>query len=225
MALERPDLTGCLEIENCENLFFSDKTGLLVTDCTCDYNELGYGLEDGIELDDVTGAILSVFYPSLSTAFIFTFTIVNHVITACTLTDLNGTVTTVTSDLTTTEFPLNEFPINLEEYGITFPALTDGIVKWEYTISGTSDVDTPSEPFNYTTSGGILNTCSIECCIENKYLELDANCDCCADKKEAIKESEFWLAAAKYAINVGQDIKAQGFLDKAIDTCNYNCDC
>lgn len=217
----RIDLTGCLTVEDCEQILFSDETGSLVSACVDDQNDLGYGLIGGIALNDVTGAILNIYYPGLTTPFKFTFTIVNAVITVATLTDLNGTVTNITANLESTVFPLTEFDITLAAYGVTLPELTDGIIKWDYTISGTSGVD----DFGYVTSGGILNTCDVECCIENKYLELDPTCQCSENKKQIIKEAEFWLAAAKYAINVGQDSKADALLTKAKDVCNSNCDC
>ncbi len=100
MALERIDLTGCIEIEKgCTQLLFSDITGFLVTVCNDEYNELGYGLVDGIALDDVTSAQLNVYYPSMTTPITFDFIIASHVITECLFTDLNGTVTDITAFL------------------------------------------------------------------------------------------------------------------------------
>ena len=96
MSLTRIDLKGTLSVEtNCTQLIFNDTTGFKVTTCTCDENALGYGLTGGIALDDVTGAVLNVYYPGITTPIIFTFTIVNHVITAATLTDLNLVVTNI----------------------------------------------------------------------------------------------------------------------------------
>ena len=221
MALERIDLTGCLSVEEaCSKLLFSDVTGFVVTSCNDEYNEEGYGLEGGIELDDVTSAVLNVYFVGQTVPITFSFTIVNHVITACTLTDLNGVVIDITSLLESTVFPLTDFDINAD-YGVTIPSLTDGIIKWDYAISGTSD----DESFEYTTSGGIGNDCEINCCIENKYLELDPNCDCSADKKRQLIDSEVFLWGFRYAINAGQDSKAQGFLDNATEICNKNCNC
>ena len=224
MALTaRVDLTGQLCVEDgCKTLKFSDVTGFLVTTCNDEYNELGYGLVGGIALNDVTQAVLNVYFPSMTTPVTFTFTIASHVITGATLTDLDGTVTDITDLLESTVFPLNEFDTTLD-YGVILPTLADGIVKWDYTITG---LDTDSETFSYTTSDEALITCETSCCVENSYLEIDTNCGCFDEKIKKIITSEVLLQGAKYAMNVGQDSKAEDMLTKAKDICVSNCkDC
>lgn len=223
MALERIDLTGCIEIEKgCTQLLFSDITGFLVTVCNDEYNEFGYGLADGIALDDVTSAQLNVYYPSMTTPITFDFIIASHVITECLFTDLNGTVTDITTLLESTVFPLTNFDVTLAAYGVTLPEMADGIFKWDYTISGLSG----GLSFSYTTSDEALSSCSVNCCIENKYVEMDLSCGCFDDKLKNLILSEVLLQGAKYAMNVGQDSKAQGMLDKAAEICDSNCtDC
>ena len=224
MALtERINLTGCIEIEKgCTQLLFSDITGFLVTVCNDEYNEFGYGLTDGIALDDVTSAQLNVYYPSMTTPITFDFTISSHVITECLFTDLNGTVTDITALLESTVFPLTNFDVTLAAYGVTLPEMSDGIFKWDYTISGLSG----GLSFSYTTSDEALSSCSVNCCIENKYVEMDLSCGCFDDKLKNLILSEVLLQGAKYAMNVGQDSKAQGMLDKAAEICDSNCtDC
>lgn len=224
MALtERIDLTGCIEIEKgCTQLLFSDITGFLVTLCNDEYNEFGYGLADGIALDDVTSAQLNVYYPSMTTPITFDFIIASHVITECLFTDLNGTVTDITALLESTVFPLTNFDVTLAAYGVTLPEMADGIFKWDYTISGLSG----GLSFSYTTSDEALSSCSVNCCIENKYVEMDLSCGCFDDKLKNLILSEVLLQGAKYAMNVGQDSKAQGMLDKAAEICDSNCtDC
>ena len=223
MALERIDLTGCIEIEKgCTQLLFSDITGFLVTVCNDEYNEFGYGLADGIALDDVTSAQLNVYYPSMTTPITFDFIISSHVITKCLFTDLNGTVTNITALLESTVFPLTNFDVTLAAYGVTLPEMADGIFKWDYTISGLSG----GLSFSYTTSDEALSSCSVNCCIENKYVEMDLSCGCFDDKLKNLILSEVLLQGAKYAMNVGQDSKAQGMLDKAAEICDSNCtDC
>lgn len=227
MSLERLDLSGeiCVS-EGCTVLTFNDTTGFKVSACADEQNDEGYGLTDGILLDDVTKAILNVYFVGQTTPFKFTFTIVNHVITACTLTDLNGDITTITADLESTVFPLTDFVINLEDYGVTFPALVDGIVTWDYTISGTSDVLTTDEPFSYTTSDGQLVDCTVDCCLENKYLELNSSCECIDGKIDNLILGEIFLWGSRFAMNVGQDDKVNDFMAKANEICNDNCkDC
>ena len=224
MALtERIDLTGQLCVEDgCKTLKFSDVTGFLVTLCNDEYNLSGYGLTGGIDLDDVSQAVLNVYFPSISTPITFTFTIVDHVITNATLTDLEGVTTDITSLLESTVFPLTNFDITLD-YGVTLPELADGIVKWDYTITG---LDADDETFSYTTSDEALVSCNTNCCVEKSYLEMDTNCGCFDSKLKNIITSEVFLQGAKYAMNVGQDSKAQGMLDKATDICQSNCsDC
>jgi hypothetical protein len=223
MAIERIDLTGCIEIEKgCTQLLFSDITGFLVTLCNDEYNEFGYGLTDGAALDDVTSAQLNVYYPSMTTPVTFDFTISSHVIKECLFTDLNGTVTDITALLESTVFPLTNFDVTLAAYGVTLPEMSDGIFKWDYTISGLSG----GLSFSYTTSDEALSSCSVNCCIENKYVEMDLSCGCFDDKLKNLILSEVLLQGAKYAMNVGQDSKAQGMLDKAAEICDSNCtDC
>lgn len=223
MVTARVDLTGQLCVEDgCKTLKFSDSTGFLVTTCNDEYNELGYGLTGGIALNDVTQAVLNVYFTSITTPITFTFTIATHVITNATLTDLNGTITDITSLLESTVFPLTNFDITLD-YGVTLPTLADGITKWNYTISG---LDADLETFEYTTSDEALITCSADCCVENSYLEIDTNCGCFDAKIKKIITSEVLLQGAKYAMNVGQDSKAEDMLAKAKEICNSNCkDC
>lgn len=223
MALERIDLTGCIEVEKgCTQLLFSDTTGFLVTECNDEYNEFGYGLVGGIALDDVTSAQLNIYYPGITTPVTFDFIIASHVITECLFTDLNGAETDITALLESTVFPLTNFDITLAAYDVELPELSDGIIKWDYTISGLSGGLT----FSYTTSDEALSTCSINCCIENKYVALDLNCGCFDSKLKDLILSEVLLQGSKYAMNVGEDSKAEGMLDKAKEICESNCsDC
>lgn len=219
----RIDLSGCLLVkEGCAKLLFSDTTGFLVSECEDDQNDSGYGLDGGIALNDVTEAILNVYFVGQTIPFKFTFTISSAVITECILTDLNGNETNITTNLESTVFPLTDFQINLEAYGVTFPELTDGIVKWDYTISGTVD----EEEFSYTTSDGTLVDCTLDCCIENKYRDLDLNCGCLDGKIDDLVLSEIFLWGARFSMNVGQDDKTDNFMAKGNEICNNNCkDC
>jgi len=213
MALERIDLTGCIEIEKgCTQLLFSDTTGFIVTVCNDEYNEFGYGLVDGIALDDVTSAQLNIYYPSMTTPVTFDFIIASHVITECLFTDLNGTVTDITALLENTTFPLTDFDVTLAAYDVELPEMADGIFKLDYTISGVSG----GLSFSYTTSDEALSTCSINCCIENEYVDMDLSYGCFDAKLKDLILSEVLLQGAKYAMNVGQDSKAQGMLDKIV---------
>jgi hypothetical protein len=222
MITNRIDLTGALcNGDICSELLFSDVTGFLVSDCLATQNDLGYGLVGGITLNSVETAQLNVYFISMTTPITFDFTIVSGVITACFLTDLSLVSHDITPLLVSTVFPLTDFNINFD-YGVTIPAVVDGLYTWDYTITGTSG----SDVFTYTTSGGMLSTCSTDCCIEKSYLELDTNCGCLSDKIKDIIKTEVFLAAANYAMNAGQTAKADDLLTKAKDICTSNCkDC
>lgn len=222
MALtERIDLSGSICVEQgCKQLLFNDSTGFFVSVCNDEYNEFGYGLVDGIALDDVTSAQLNVYFPDMNTAVKFDFIITNHVITECIFTDLNLVETDITSLLESTVFPLTNFDITLAAYGVTMPEISDGIIKWDYTISGISG----GESFSYTTSDEALSSCSTDCCIENKYVSLDLSCGCFDRKIKDLILSEVLLQGSKYAMNVGQDSKAESFLNKAKEICDSNCE-
>lgn len=219
----RIDLSGkiCIE-EGCTKLKFSDTTGFLVTACNDEQNYLGYGLAGGIALDDVTSARLNVYYVGMTVPIIFNFTIVNHVITAATITGLDLVVTNIFPILTSNVFPLYEFDIT-KDYGIIVPQLTDGIIKWDYTING---VASDEVPFSYTTSGEDLSDCKLNCCITEKYTSLDPNCDCFGKKKQDLINSEIFFWGAKYSMDIGKDSKSESFLNKGTELCNTNCkDC
>jgi hypothetical protein len=220
MALERLDLSGEICVDDCASLLFTDTTGSVDSPCNDEQNDEGYGLTDGIEADDVTTAQLNVYFPSVTTPIIFDFTIASSVITAATLTDLNGTVTNILADLDSTVFPFVDFSIT-KDYGVTIPTVIDGYYTWDYTIAGVSG----GESFSYTTSDSFTSDCTVNCCIEDKYATLDSECGCFDDKRKDLINSEIFLWGSRFAMNVGQDEKAQGFLDKANELCNKNCDC
>ena len=221
MALTRLDLSAqiCVE-DSCSKLLFSDTTGSVDAACASDVNEFGYGLFGGITSANVSEAIVNVYYPLMTNPVKFTFTIVSNAITNATITDLNNVTTNIFSLLTSTVFPFVDFDISAD-YGVTVPEVTDGLYTWDYTINGTSP-----EEFTYTTSGGFTSDCTVDCCIEKSYLEMDSNCGCFEDKVKVIIRSEVFLWASRYAINVGQNSKADNFLTKAKESCETNCkDC
>lgn len=222
MITNRIDLTGAMCVGGvCSELLFSDVTGFVISDCADTQNDQGYGLAGGITLNDVKTAQLNVYFVSMTTPITFDFTIQNGVITACSLIDLSLVSHNITALLESTVFPLTDFNINFA-YGVTIPEVVDGLYTWDYTISGLSG----SDSFSYTTSGGVLSTCTTDCCIEKSYLELDINCGCLSDKIKDIIKTEVFLCAANYAMNVGQSAKADNLLTKAKEICTSNCkDC
>ena len=219
MALTRLDLSAQVCIEDCANLKFSDTTGFLVTSCADDYNLNGYGLSGGIDVNDVTSSELNVYYPNMDVAYKFNFTIVNGLVTAATLTDINLIVVDIFPFLISKVFPFVDFDLNLLAYTVIYPSISDGIVKWDYSIIGQSGV----ENFGYTTSDEFLNDCNINCCITNSYTDVDLTCKCYKDKIKNIQLSEFFVKAAQYAMSTGNDGKTNGYLSMANELCKGNC--
>lgn len=222
MALVRINLSGDVCVENgCTELNFSDTTGFLVSVCVDDYNINGYGLTGGIALNDVTSAALNVYYPQMTTPILFNFTVVNGVITACTLIDLNLVVHNIYSKLVSLVFPLVNLNIALD-YAVKIPTVVDGLYKWDYTISGLSG----GTSFSYTTSDGFISTCTVECCTSKNYLDLDMGCSCSDKAILDIIKQEIFLNGSNYAMNVGMDDKANSFITKAKEICDNKCkDC
>lgn len=222
MSLVRIDLSGDVCVENgCSELNFSDTTGFLISACSDDQNNLGYGLVGGIALNDVTSAILNVYFPGITTPIVFNFTIQNGVIIACTLTDLSNISSDILIKLASIAFPLVNFNTALN-YGVKIPKVGDGLYKWDYTIIGVSG----GLDFSYTTSNGFTSTCEAECCLGDNYLELSVDCSCSDKKMLDIIKQEIFLNGANYSLNIGMDQKANDFISKAKEICNNKCkDC
>ena len=216
----RINLSGEVCVDNgCTALNFCDNTGFLVSACIDDQNSLGYGLAGGIALNDVTSAVLNVYYPNMTTPIVFNFTVLNRAITACTLTDLNLVAHNIYSKLVSLVFPLVDFNIALD-YAVKIPAVVDGLYKWDYTISGLSG----GTSFSYTTSDGFISDCNAQCCTSKEYLDID--CSCSDTKIMSIIKQEIFLNGAAYAMNVGMDNKADEFLADAKKLCDNKCkDC
>ena len=214
MALERVGLAITTTLtENCTVITGEDTTGTY----NVTTNPLGYGLPGGIAFNDIITAVYELYYPGQTTPITYTLTYAAGTVTALTVTDLNGTVYNIFADLATL-MTGNVFTLTGTD-AFTLPTITDGIFNVVYTISGTNP-----EVFTYTTNSEFLSTCTTDCCISNMYLSLDMECSCSDAKKVAIMNAEVFLNAAKYSIQVGQDSKAQAFLDKASEICN-DCGC
>lgn len=219
MALTRLGLTIETTItEKCTKLTVEDITGAYnVTS-----NPLGYGLPNGIALTDVTLIVIDVYYPSITTPITYTMTQVAGTPTALTVTDLNGVIYNIFADIATL-YVLGVFNLT-GTTAFTLPTIVDGIFNVVYTISGIESVSGLS--FSYTTNSNFLSSCSVNCCIENKYNALDLCCDCSTNEKQNIRDAETYLVGARMAIESGLTSKAQCLLDKATDLCNSNCsDC
>lgn len=202
--MARPTLAITLEVDStCEELLLNDTTA-------------NYGAPT-VTLNSVTGLVVVLNY-SDGSYLTFTFTIVNQVITACTLGVSGATATAITSELESTVWPLVDFNFFFD-YGVDVPEFTDMVYTADYTITGGSG-DTA---FSYTTSATIVRTCDVCCCITESFQAVDPNCideDCLFKKIMA----DTYLKIAGFSANVGNTDRAQLALTKAIDMCNCECE-
>jgi len=216
MALTRVSLTTVTNIADaCSKITITDITG----NYNATSNPLGYSLPGGITYANITSIVINLYYPSVTTPIKYTFTMASGIPTALTVTDLNGVVYDIFADIATL-YVLGVFNLTGTD-AFTLPTITDGIINTDFTISGTSP-----EAFSYTTSNWELSSCSVNCCIENMYKNLDMCCDCSESAMDRIKDAELFLCGAMMAIEIGQNEKAQCLLDKATALCDGNCtDC
>jgi hypothetical protein len=213
-----------LEIETvlskgCSKITVEDVTGAYnVTS-----NPLGYGMPNGILQNDINTIVINLYYPDITTPITYTFTLSKAsgslVVTALTVTDLNGVVYNIISELSVL-YVNNIFDLTGTE-AFTLPTITDGIFSIDFTISGIDSIT--SQSFEYTTSSDFLSSCNADCCIMEMYKNLDMCCDCSEEEIKRIQKAETFLMGAKCAINIGQDEKSLCLLNKAKEICDGNC--
>ncbi len=191
-------------------------TNMTLTDSTADY---GAG---SITLNSVTGLVVVVTMAD-GTYFTYTFTIVNQVITVCTLSISGGTATTITTELVSTVWPLSVFGL-FTDYGVTLPDFDDMVYTVDYTITGQTDPVDDTTAFSYTTSSTIAKTCDLCCCLSKAYQEVDPNC---IDEDELFEKimADTYAKVAVFSANVGNATRAQLALTKGIALCDCNCGC
>jgi len=218
MALTRLDLSIELtKATDCSDITLTDDTGTY--DVTT--NPLGYGLPSGITVNNVTGLIITV---NMSSGIYFTYTCVvaSGVINSCLLSVNGGTGTEIVSLLASTTFPVTDFSLFDEDYGVTLPELEDSIVEVDYNITGSSGEDT----FNYLTSDSVMISCDICCCKDKLLLSIDPNCDCSSDAMQNYLRVSTYLEIAEMNMDIGKNDIALINLNKAIEICNCGCsDC
>lgn len=218
MALTRINLSETLTTSaDCSDVALTDSTGLY----NITTNPLGYGAPLAATVNSVTSAIIKV-NMSGGIYFTYTFTIVNGVITAATVSINGASAVNILSHLTSTAFPFTSISLFSTTYGVTLPSLEDTVLEVDYSIIGTQS----GTAYNYTTSSTALLTCSICCCLANLALEIDPLCDCSQDTTQAYLKASSYLEVAAMNMDVGKTDQALIALNKAKEICNSkDCGC
>jgi len=217
MAVSRPDVSIDLEVSNsCDSLLLTDDTGTY----NVTTNPLGYGLPSGPAVNDVTGLTIVLTFDTQDTYITFDFTIASGVITAATLSVAGATAVDILSELASTTWPLTDFDF-FRDYGVTIPAFELGVHSVDYTISG---LVSPAS-FSFTTSKSILNECSVNCCIQQKFAGIDVSCGCSNKEVLTAMVARGYLMAATYAAQSGDTANAVLALNKANELCDAEGDC
>lgn len=173
MAVTQPNLTIELtQNSGCSGISLADTTGVYGVDG----NTNGYGLPGSPSINDVTTVIVVLTYNSLGSYITYYFTLLNGVITACTLGIQGATPVDVFGALTSNVWPFTTIlPFNLTgDYGITLPTFVDEIFTVDYTIEGVISGD----EFIFGTTRSTTVLCNSRCCLDKKWTAIDPTCSC-----------------------------------------------
>jgi hypothetical protein len=202
-----------------EQLFFEDATGTY----NATTNTGGYGAPN-IASTTVTSVQLNLLWANGTTVY-YTFTVSSGTITAASVTDVEGTVYNFLSDLASTVFPIVD-PNFLDltdtfDDEIVLPSFDDGQYTVTYKIIGSSG----GTAYSYTTSKTFFRDVDLCCCLSEKRLTVDPNCESCG-VKERVNEIVFWHEAALCAVETGKaNSVALAYFEKAQELCDEDCDC
>lgn len=210
-------LTISTVVTDCDTMTFVDSTGTYPT------AEQGYGLPTGTTSAHVTGAVIVVNLPDGS-YLTYTFTILNNALVTATLSLSGATAVNIYSYVSAVLFPFTGFSL-FGSYGVTLPALEDGVYEVDYTITGRINPDVADTAYSYTTSKSILVGCSTCCCITKLGADLDIECGCDSNEVWTFILARTFYRIAGFATNVGNTANAQLALDKASDLCENGCGC
>jgi hypothetical protein len=202
---------------DCSYIYYIDSTG--------SYSELnpeGYGAPNPTAASVIT-YVLEILQPEATIPFTFTFTIVNLVITACTQTDPDGTVTNIYADLLSTVFPFTStYPFKITGEMLTGEEdslLDDGVYNADISLTSTG-------PATVTNDQDFLLQCQVCKCKDQKFAELSpADCNCECGKIEKLMSIDAFIQAANSAMDVGYSAEAQVNITKAADLCEGDCGC
>jgi hypothetical protein len=181
---------------DCTTIYLTDVTGVVGTDGNTD----GYDISGGPAHDDVTSLTIVVTYNNFPTTLTYVFTLVNHAVTDCTLAIASGTPANIFAELDPSNlvFPFeasNPFSL-FADYGVDIPTFTDDIYTVSYTIEG----EVSAEAFSFTTEESLAILCAYQLCVNQKFAEIDWNCEC------ASKKSQQALLGQAYINQVGASV-------------------
>lgn len=228
MALSILNLTVELySNDDCDGLILEDITGLYSAN-----NLNGYNLPNGVAVNDVTELVITLNYTILSVSAVYTFTIVNGVITAATIEFNGASPVDILSQLSSTAFPFtstNPFEFfNSYVDGsstIALPSIEDGAYSVSYNITGSAlDVTTETD-FDLTATDMVLVDCATCCCINNLFAAIPEDCGCDDSKSLNAITAKSYLEIARYAVEVDNSERANIFINKAKTVCDCDCGC
>lgn len=185
-------------------------------------NTEGYGAPNPTAASVIT-YVLSILQPEATLPYIYTFTIVNLVITDCTQTTPAGVVTNIYADLLSTVFPFtaaDPFRITSEMLGeSSTDSLPDGVYNAAISLTSTG-------PATVTNDADFLLQCVVCKCKDQKFAALSpADCNCECGKIEKLMAIDSFIQSANSAMDVGYSAEAQINITKAADLCSGNCGC
>ncbi len=201
--------------DGCLTWDFVDSTGAYVAVT----NVGGYGTPN-VASSAITSATILIIPHGYTTGYTFTFTIASNVITACTVTAPDGTITTITADLTSTVFPFttaDPFVIIGEWLGYGEDSqITSSTYYFEYNVTDGSAT--------YTSSADRVIVCQVCCCVRNAQADLDATeCSCESPTIEKVMRSQMFLDSAIWAMENGEVEKSYTNLMAAKTLCEGGC--
>lgn len=214
MAVSSPNLTIDLyKNDSCTALLLADITGIVGVNGNVD----GYG-PDTVLVNDVTGVIITLLYNSLQTPVTYTFTIANGVITACTLSISGGTPANIFAQLTSTVWPFAAtLPFDLfGDYNVNTPTFQDDVYSATYVISGTHN----AEAFEFTAVKNKAVTCNAQYCIDQKFTELDWDCECSTDASKEALLGQALINQVHASVVLGDLSTSLASLSKVQSLCN-----
>lgn len=224
MAVSPPVLTIQLDTSSdCTTINLSDITGVVGVDG----NTTGYGLSNGVAVNDVDTVTIVVTYGSLATTITYVFTVASGVITACTLQIASGTPADIFSELVSTAWPFTtSVPFSLfADYGVAIPNFTDDVYTVSYQIEGTNA--TP-EVFDFTTEEDKVVVCAAQLCINKRFADIDWACECSADKAKQALLGQGYINQIVASVGLGDLTTALSALEKVnrlCDTASGGCGC
>ncbi len=197
-----------------DSYFFQDETNLYSPD-----NLLGYNAPGGVAINTINEVVITFTYTQLDADLIYTFTVLNAEIIACTCQFAEGSITNIFSELTSTVWPFtsaNRFEIT-KDYGVIIPALDDMVYECSYTISDDST--------DYTNVIQDLMDVATNCCLSKLSTLADIND--VDSNTPAIKGFGYLLTAHNASI-LGNTDQANSYINKAKSICadaDCNCGC